>query len=98
METQRVDLRGGAPPVGDAFAVATAPEERLPNVCDAAEHRTARPWYTSKTDPAFSDMLAKLRRVISAARFMPAAAGQPTDAEIRAVQRAWAQAGLDNAA
>lgn len=65
---------------------------------DAAEHRAARPWYTTKTDPAFSDMLAKLRRVIIAARFVPAATGQPTDAQIREVQRAWAQAGLDHAA
>ena len=52
---------------------------------DAAEHRAARPWYTTKTDPAFSDMLAKLRRVIIAARSIPAAAGQPSDVEIRAV-------------
>jgi hypothetical protein len=65
---------------------------------DAAEHRAARPWYTSKTDPAFSDMLAKLRRVIIATRFTPNDQVAPTAAEIRAVQRAWAQAGLDHAA
>ncbi|MBS2531613.1 transposase [Catenulispora sp. NF23] len=65
---------------------------------DAADHRAARPWYTAKTDPAFSDMLAKLRRVIIAARFMANDQVRPTDAEIRAVQHARAQAGLDTAA
>ncbi|MER5917173.1 transposase [Streptomyces sp. NPDC001982] len=65
---------------------------------DAADRREQAPWYTTKTDPAFVDMLAKLRRVIIAARFLPAAAGQPTDAEIRTVQQAWAQAGLTHAA
>ena len=65
---------------------------------DAADHRAARPWYTTKTDPSFSDMLAKLRRVIIAARFTPNDQVAPTDAEIRTVQHAWAQAGLDCAA
>jgi hypothetical protein len=64
----------------------------------AADRHEQAPWYTAKTDPAFVDMLAKLRRVIIAARFLPAAAGQPTDAEIRTVQQAWAQAGLTHAA
>jgi hypothetical protein len=65
---------------------------------DAAEHRAARPGYTTKTDPAFSDMLAKLRRVIIAARFTPTDQVAPTSAEIRTVQHAWAQAGLDPSA
>jgi hypothetical protein len=42
---------------------------------DAADRRERAPWYTAKADPAFSDMAAKLRRVIVAARFMPIAAG-----------------------
>ena len=62
---------------------------------DAAEHRTRAPWYITKTHPAFSDMAAKLRRTIIAARFMPIDAGQPTDTEIRAVQEAWATASAD---
>ncbi|MFG2563766.1 hypothetical protein, partial [Streptomyces sp. NPDC048496] len=62
---------------------------------DAAEHRTRAPWYLTKTHPAFSDMTAKLRRTIIAARFMPIDAGQPTDTEIRAVQEAWAAASAD---
>ena len=65
---------------------------------DAADRRTAAPWYTTKTEPAFADMAAKLRRVIIAARFSPNEPVRPTDAEIRAVQHAWAQAGLDLAA
>jgi SRSO17 transposase len=65
---------------------------------DAADRRKRQPWYTTKTEPAFADMAAKLRRVIIAARFSPITAAQPTDAEIRAVQHAWAQAGLDLAA
>jgi len=43
-------------------------------------------------------MLAKLRRVIIAARLLPITAGRPTDDEIRAVQQAWASASLDLAA
>jgi hypothetical protein len=65
---------------------------------DAAERRHRAPWYTTKTEPAFSDMLAKLRRVIIAARFLPITAGRPTDDEIRTVQQAWASASVDLAA
>jgi hypothetical protein len=43
-------------------------------------------------------MTAKLRRAIIAARFTANAPLRPTDAEIRAVQHTWAQAGLDLAA
>ncbi len=56
------------------------------------------PWYTTKTEPSFSDMLAKLRHVVIAARFLPITAGRPTDDEIRAVQHAWASASPDLAA
>ncbi|MGH3634868.1 MAG: IS701 family transposase, partial [Mycobacterium sp.] len=38
---------------------------------DAADRRERQPWYTTKTEPAFSDMAAKLRRVIIATRFSP---------------------------
>lgn len=57
---------------------------------DTADRRERQPWYLTKTTPAFSDMTAKLRRTIIAARFMPIDAGQPTDTEIRVVQEAWA--------
>lgn len=36
---------------------------------DLVGRQAAEPWYTGKTEPAFEDMLAKLRRTIIAARF-----------------------------
>ena len=57
-----------------------------------AERRVQAPWYPSKTDPSFADMLTTLRRTIIAARFMGSRPAQPTNAEIRQVQRAWALA------
>jgi hypothetical protein len=65
---------------------------------DVAEHRQRAPWYTTKTDPSLSDMIAKLRRVIIAARCMPTRPGQPTEQEIRTVQQAWAAASTNAAA
>ena len=56
------------------------------------ERRIAEPWYVSKTDPSFADMLTTLRRTIIATRFMPVRPAQPTHTEIRQVQRAWALA------
>lgn len=57
-----------------------------------AERRVQAPWYLSKTDPSFADMLTTLRRTIIAARFTGSRPAQPTNAEIRQVQRAWALA------
>jgi len=57
-----------------------------------AERRIHAPWYLSKTDPSFADMLTTLRRTLIAARFMGSRPAQPTNAEIRQVQRAWALA------
>ncbi|MET8535085.1 hypothetical protein ABZV67_24970 [Streptomyces sp. NPDC005065] len=65
---------------------------------DVAEHRERAPWYTTKSDPSLSDMVAKLRRVIIAARLMPTRPGQPTEQEIRTVQQAWAAASTNAAA
>lgn len=59
---------------------------------DLDERRALQPWYASKTDPAFEDMLAKLRRTIIATRFMPTRAGQDPTQRIRAVHLAWAAA------
>lgn len=36
---------------------------------DVAEHRDRAPWYTTKAQPSTADMIAKLRRVLIAARF-----------------------------
>ena len=56
------------------------------------DRRVHAPWYLSKTDPSFADMLTTLRRTLIAARFMGPRPAQPTNAEIRQVQRAWALA------
>jgi DDE superfamily endonuclease len=57
-----------------------------------ADRRVHAPWYLSKTDPSFADMLTALRRTLIAARFMNSRPAQPTNTEIRQVQRAWALA------
>jgi DDE superfamily endonuclease len=57
-----------------------------------ADRRIHAPWYLSKTDPSFADMLTALRRTLIAARYMGSRPAQPTNAEIRQVQRAWALA------
>ena len=51
------------------------------------DRRIHAPWYLSKTDPSFADMLTALRRTLIAARFMGSRPAQPTNAEIRQVQR-----------
>jgi hypothetical protein len=56
---------------------------------DVTDHRTRRPWYRTKTNPSTSDMLAKLRRVLIAARFRPARPEQPSPAEIQTIRLAW---------
>jgi hypothetical protein len=56
------------------------------------DRRVHAPWYLSKTDPSFADMLTALRRTLIAARFMGSRPAQPTTAEIRQVQQAWALA------
>jgi hypothetical protein len=56
------------------------------------QRRLSAPWYLSKTDPSFADMLTTLRHTIIAAQFMGSRPAQPTNAEIRQVQHAWALA------
>lgn len=56
------------------------------------QRRLDAPWYSSKTDPSFADMLTALRRTTIATRFMAVRPAQPTPAEIRQVQQAWALA------
>jgi DDE superfamily endonuclease len=51
--------------------------------------RAAQPWYRTKTEPAFEDMLIKLRQTMIAARFSPSRPGQPAPEQIRAVLAAW---------
>ncbi|MGW9033217.1 IS701 family transposase [Streptomyces sp. NPDC055722] len=59
---------------------------------DVASRRCTAPWYTTKQDPSFEDMLAALRRAIIAARFTPLRTEAPTATEILQVQHAWAVA------
>jgi DDE superfamily endonuclease len=59
---------------------------------DIDARRDDQPWYGRKTEPAFEDMLIKLRRVMIAARFSTPGPAQPTNDEIRAVTSAWAAA------
>ena len=56
---------------------------------DIANRRAAEPWYTAKTEPAFEDMLTKLRRVLICARISGGSAAQPEPAQIHAVLAAW---------
>ena len=53
------------------------------------ERRQAQPWYASKTEPAFDDMLAQLRRVLIRARISGGSPAQPEPAQIQAVLAAW---------
>jgi len=59
---------------------------------DVTARRALSPWYTTKTEPSFADMLTTLRRTIIAARFLPEHQGKPTPEQINAVHRAWASA------
>jgi DDE superfamily endonuclease len=59
---------------------------------DLGQRRRAAPWYATKTEPTYQDMIVKLRRVLIAARFRAGKPRQPTDEEILAVQAAWADA------
>ena len=51
--------------------------------------RTAEPWYTSKTGPAFEDMLTTLRRVLICARISGGSPAHPEPGQITAVLAAW---------
>ncbi|MEV6984884.1 transposase [Sphaerisporangium sp. NPDC051017] len=57
-----------------------------------AEHRRRSPWYRTKTQPSFDDMLALLRRTIIAARFSatPPSQADPTKIEDEALTWAYA--------
>ncbi len=59
---------------------------------DADEHRSRAPWYRTKTEPSTADMIAKLRRVLIAAKYRPTHPREPTPEEIHAVRLAWEDA------
>jgi len=56
---------------------------------DITARRAAQPWYHAKTEPAFEDMLTKLRRTLITARISGGSAATPTPAQTRAVLAAW---------
>jgi len=56
---------------------------------DISERRAGQPWYRSKTEPAFEDMLTKLRRVLICARISGSSAAHPQPEQITAVLTAW---------
>jgi DDE superfamily endonuclease len=58
----------------------------------AARRKAEAPWYTTKSQPAYHDMIIKLRRTLIAARFRGGRPSQPTPEETLAVQLAWAEA------
>jgi hypothetical protein len=44
---------------------------------DVTDRAIAQPWYRTKTEPSFEDMILKLRKTIIAARFTGVTPGQP---------------------
>jgi len=44
---------------------------------DTLARRLAQPWYQTKTEPSFEDMINKLRKALIVARFTPISPGQP---------------------
>ena len=56
---------------------------------DITARRLAEPWYDTKTEPSFEDMLTKLRRTLIAARFPGSRPAQLTGEQIHAVLSAW---------
>ena len=59
---------------------------------DLARRRSDQPWYPHKDEPAFEDMLAKLRRTLVAARITSVAAAQPDPHKYRDYELACAAA------
>jgi DDE superfamily endonuclease len=59
---------------------------------DLTSRRAAQPWYPDKTEPAFEDMLTKLRRTLIAARFSAVTPDQADPNIIRDYQLACAAA------
>jgi hypothetical protein len=56
------------------------------------QRRAQAPWYRSKTQPAYHDMIVKLRRTLITARFHPGTTTNPTPQETHAILLSWAEA------
>jgi hypothetical protein len=59
---------------------------------DLTDRRAEAPWYTSKTQPAYHDMITQLRRALITAKYRGTSTHQPTPQQIHAVNLAWEQA------
>lgn len=57
---------------------------------DVIERRQIAPWYLSKTNPSFQDMLVKLRRTIIADQYSPGRLRGAHHQKMTAIQQAWA--------
>jgi len=57
---------------------------------DVQDHRDTAPWYLSKANPSFADMLAKLRRSIIASQYSPGRLRAPYQQKIAHIQQTWA--------
>jgi hypothetical protein len=57
-----------------------------------AERRRQAPWYRTKTQPAYQDMIIKLRRTLIAAKFLAGKPRTPTPEETHTIQLAWTEA------
>jgi len=56
------------------------------------QRRAQAPWYRNKTQPAYHDMITKLRRTLITARFRAGRPTDPTPQETHAVLLSWAEA------
>lgn len=56
------------------------------------QRRAEAPWYPSKTQPSYQDMITTLRRTLITARFRAGRPHKPTPEETQAVLLSWAQA------
>jgi hypothetical protein len=59
---------------------------------DVTHRRTHAPWYTTKTQPAYQDMITKLRRTLIAAKFRGRSPQRATPTELLAIAAAWDEA------
>lgn len=59
---------------------------------DVNQRRLIAPWYRTKTDPSYADMLTKLRKTIIAEQFRPTTPRPATTAETHAIHLAWTAA------
>jgi hypothetical protein len=59
---------------------------------DITNRQNTAPWYRTKTEPSYLDMIVKLRRTLITARFHAGKAQNPTPEQTLAIHLAWADA------